>query len=231
MKQITFCRHAKAVNCEQADQDFERSLSKRGKADITKMAQRFSKNQKKPGLIISSAAARAKETAILFGKGVGVKKNKIDFRQELYEQDVPEIIQLLKALPDDVGHVLIVGHNPVMEDLAQNLIRGFASVLQTSALVSATFKVKSWKGLGAGLGKATYFDFPGYSTAQLDKLSAFQTDLRNSIRTAALKKLSEYDTEAAGELEPSIKKMSSIIVANFTKKIKKRRKFVESSKG
>ena len=74
MKTIIFCRHAKAISRETAIPDRERTLQKRGKEDIAKIAKRFTKKMGKVEQIISSSAARAAETALIFATQLGLKK-------------------------------------------------------------------------------------------------------------------------------------------------------------
>ncbi|HEX7493785.1 MAG TPA: histidine phosphatase family protein, partial [Bacteroidales bacterium] len=66
MKKLIFIRHGKAEDPVHEISDFERSLTLKGKIISRLMAQRLMEKEKSPGIIVTSPAFRALETAFIF---------------------------------------------------------------------------------------------------------------------------------------------------------------------
>ena len=77
MKKIIFVRHGRAEDQASEISDFERSLTTRGKVISKQMAKRFREKESNPGLLITSPAFRALETAIIFAEEFGIKPDNI----------------------------------------------------------------------------------------------------------------------------------------------------------
>lgn len=98
----------------------------------------------KPGLIISSHAVRALETARLLAEGFGFPLEKIRQEREIYLGTEDSLLDLVYALPEDIDSVMLVGHNPVMTGFAQMLQARLTEDLPTSAVVSISFDTGDW---------------------------------------------------------------------------------------
>ena len=85
MKKIVFVRHGRAEDPSSEITDFERSLTLKEKAITRMMAHRFRVKETDPGLIITSPAFRASETAFIFASEFGVKHEKIRIESDLYQ--------------------------------------------------------------------------------------------------------------------------------------------------
>src|SRR5437870_2049014 len=117
MKSVLVLRHAKSSwkHPELADQD--RPLNKRGKRDAPRMGRILKKERLVPDIIISSTAVRARATAEAVAKASGYQRD-ITFNRSLYAAGPQAYIDALHDLDDNV-RVLIVGHNPGLEELVE----------------------------------------------------------------------------------------------------------------
>ncbi len=90
MKKIIFVRHGRAEDQASEFSDFERSLTTRGKVISKQMAKWFREKESKPGILISSPAFRALETAIIFAEEYGIKPDNIIMDSISVPQGRPE---------------------------------------------------------------------------------------------------------------------------------------------
>jgi phosphohistidine phosphatase len=121
MKTIILVRHAKASRDIPGIEDFDRPLTAEGYAEAYSMAAEFKKKKVKTGLIISSPAIRAISTAYIFARELNQPLNSILIREELFTDSYKDIIETLKNLPGKTSSVMLFGHNPSFENLANYL--------------------------------------------------------------------------------------------------------------
>ena len=84
MKKLIFVRHGKAEDPAPEISDFERSLTMKGKIISKLMAQKLREKENSPGIIITSPAFRALETAFIFAEEFGIEPEKIIINSKLY---------------------------------------------------------------------------------------------------------------------------------------------------
>jgi len=141
MKSLLILRHGKAEAFNESS-DKSRVLAERGIRDAKKMGELILEKTGTPDLIVSSDAARARQTAEIASKAAHYKAA-IDFRPEIYNASMGRLIQVVESLPESAKTVLIVGHNPGLFDLAGYLINGnLESELPTCGLVHLHVPVK-----------------------------------------------------------------------------------------
>ncbi len=121
MMEIFILRHGDAnSNAKKLTDDSKRSLSENGVKEIENVANFFEKIEVNFDHIFSSPLKRAKQTSEIILK----KQNKSSFTEleELKpEGRVEEICQILGSQKEDAS-VLVVGHNPLLVDLANYII-------------------------------------------------------------------------------------------------------------
>jgi phosphohistidine phosphatase len=119
---LVLLRHAKAETPGERP-DFERSLTKTGEADADAAGSWLADQGLRPDLVICSPARRTRQT----WQGVSVAMAQarpdtaapeVHYETQLYEGGRTEIIDLLRAVPEDTGTVLVVGHNPTVSDVS-----------------------------------------------------------------------------------------------------------------
>ena len=98
-----------------------------------------------PDLILSSTARRAQDTAQAVAEESGFA-GKIDLYQDLYLSDPACYLDILRCQPDDANRVLVVGHNPDLEELL-TLLTDVSHHLTTAALAQVALPISSWQEL------------------------------------------------------------------------------------
>ncbi len=168
-KQLFLLRHAKSSWDDLSIPDHDRPLSKRGRKAAAAIRQLIQSESINPDLIYVSGAIRAMQT--LQRLEPWAKPPKVEVREELYMADAPEILQSLREVPDTARSVLLIGHNPGLQDLAVLLIGGrehatgdalgrrLADAYPTGALAQFAFE-GSWSRIGRGSERLTRFVAP-----------------------------------------------------------------------
>ncbi len=147
MRTLLLLRHAKSSWSDPGRTDHDRPLTERGKQDAPRMGQLLKEQGLVPDLIVSSTAKRARKTAKKVARTCGYV-GEVRETDTLYLAPVAQYLELLRQLPDQQQRVLLVGHNPGLEDLVETLT-GRCERLSTAALAQITFEIASWRELGA----------------------------------------------------------------------------------
>jgi phosphohistidine phosphatase len=119
---LVLLRHAKAETPGDL-LDFDRRLTKKGEADADAAGAWLADEGLMPGLVLCSPAARTRQT--WHGVAVALAQAapegaapEVHYEDGLYVGGRTEVIDLLRRVPDEVGTVLVVGHNPTMSDVS-----------------------------------------------------------------------------------------------------------------
>ena len=100
-----------------------------------------------PELILHSHAMRARQTAEIMAVKLELSQGYTVEDSELYECNDSDLISIIRNLPDDVDSVLIVGHNPAIENLADSLgPSGFGHFRPSEAAIY-TFDTDEWRAI------------------------------------------------------------------------------------
>ncbi|MBB3966339.1 MULTISPECIES: SixA phosphatase family protein [Rhizobium] len=117
---IYLLRHAEAAFPAPGQSDFDRPLSERGYAAAEILAENAADKSYKPDLVVSSTAIRCRQTADAVHRAMGENLD-IRFVDALYNA-TPEIYLDILGAQQDMGAVMLVGHNPVIEQTLEALI-------------------------------------------------------------------------------------------------------------
>lgn len=142
MKSVFILRHAKSSWKHQDIDDHDRPLNKRGKRDAPILGELLRNKHLVPDLIISSTAKRANSTAKAVAKSSGYQ-GKIIMDKSLYAAEPAAYIDILHRLSNEFTQVLMVGHNPGLEELV-GMITGEEHTMPTCSLMHIQFSVNSW---------------------------------------------------------------------------------------
>jgi phosphohistidine phosphatase len=145
MKTLLLLRHAKSSWKQPEMNDHDRPLNKRGKKEAPKVGKYLKANDLVPDLILSSTARRAHDTAQAVAEESGID-GQIDLYQDLYLSDTACYLDILHNLPDTANRVLVVGHNPDLEELL-SLLTDVSQHLTTAALAQIDLPITSWQEL------------------------------------------------------------------------------------
>jgi phosphohistidine phosphatase len=145
MKTLLILRHAKSSWKDDDLPDHDRPLNKRGKQDAPRMGKLLQEKGLTPELIISSTARRARKTAQLVAEESGFD-GEILFERDLYAFESAAYLEKLTQISDHHQIVLLVGHNPGLEELLEQLTGEFLR-LTTASLAQVNLAVASWSEL------------------------------------------------------------------------------------
>jgi phosphohistidine phosphatase len=109
-------------------------------------------------LIISSPAARTRAT-IKAAAASGQLEAELRFEDSVYGASSSELVRLIRRLPDERGCVMIVGHNPGLEDLVGRLT-GESERMPTAALACVELQIERWEEVEDGEGKLAWLLTP-----------------------------------------------------------------------
>ena len=145
MKTLLILRHAKSSWKDREKSDHGRSLNKRGKRDAPRMGLLAAEHGLCPDLILSSTAKRARSTAEAAGSEAGYA-GAIQLERRLYLANPSEIIEVIRESAGDAASVMVVGHNPGLEELVARF-GGAGEPLPTAALAEVHLEIPAWSGL------------------------------------------------------------------------------------
>ena len=120
MKTLLLLRHAKSSWDNPRLADFERPFNGRGRADAPRMGALLHKEGLEPDMIITSSAKRALATATAVAEACD-NETAVQATRELYLAGPEEYLSLLAEVPETVSTLLMVGHNPGLEELLEEL--------------------------------------------------------------------------------------------------------------
>lgn len=143
MKTLLLLRHAKSSWKDSDLDDHDRPLNKRGKRDAPRMGQLLAEENLLPDLIISSSAKRTRRTAELVAETSGFR-GETRITGDLYEAWAARIAAVIQCLPENTSRVLLIGHNPGLEEFLEGVTGGYRP-LSTAALAWLEFSVEQWR--------------------------------------------------------------------------------------
>jgi phosphohistidine phosphatase len=158
MKNIIFIRHGRAEELAPEITDFERSLTLKGKMISKVMARKLKEKINSPGLMITSPAFRALETAYIFGGEFGIDHEKILINNILYyKMNIHYLNEILSIVNENIDTVALFGHNPAFTEIADRLGTENCDFIPKTGIVGLSFKVNKWSEIKNNTGKLEYF--------------------------------------------------------------------------
>ena len=140
-------RHAKSSWKDESLPDEQRPLNKRGRADAPRMGRLLRDFGLIPRAILSSTALRARQTALAAAEAAGFE-GEVQFEASLYGAPAETYLHTLRALPADPPIVLVVGHNPGVEELLAELT-GEDEHMNTGSIARVELDLARWSDLTA----------------------------------------------------------------------------------
>ena len=145
MKTLLVLRHAKSSWKHPETSDHDRPLNKRGKRDAPRMGRLVASQGLRPDVIVSSTAKRARKTADEVAQHAGYE-GAVQLDRRLYLASPDEIVDVVRGTAGGARRVMVVGHNPGLEDLVARLAKR-SETLPTAALAEIRLSIRSWKEL------------------------------------------------------------------------------------
>lgn len=158
MKKLIFVRHSKAEMPLHEISDFERSLTTKGKLLANAMALKLKEKESSAGVILTSPAFRAVETALIFAGVFGIPPGEILMAGNIYYRfNLKTLLEDLNKIKEEEEIVTLFGHNPSFTELAGTLSREGCNILQKCAIVGISFKISTWSEINHNTGNIEYF--------------------------------------------------------------------------
>jgi phosphohistidine phosphatase len=129
--------------------DIDRPLTKRGRRQAAEAGQWLATHVDAIDLAVVSTAERARATWELAASEL-TERPRTRHEEDLYAASARQLIDVVRGLDEGVGTVVLVGHNPGLEDLTEALA-GRSVRLPTSALAVIDL-VGAWRDAGEVLG-------------------------------------------------------------------------------
>jgi phosphohistidine phosphatase len=137
MKELLILRHGKAEK-EPVNDDFNRELADKGKRHTQRMAVWLQQQQLIPDTIISSPASRALTTAQKCCKAMQMDARMIITDQRIYDDGVSGLIDILQEQNSKAKRLMLVGHNPTLDDLVEYLVKPTFTINSSHRLSTAS---------------------------------------------------------------------------------------------
>ena len=120
---LILLRHGKS-DWNTGDEDFDRPLKKRGKNASRLVGKWLHAHDLIPDFVIASSARRSMQTAELACEVMGIRKKSIYSRKHIYLATSEDLLYVLEDCPEQARRIMLVGHNPGLEELLYYLING-----------------------------------------------------------------------------------------------------------
>ena len=145
MKLLLVLRHAKSSWNHPELADHDRPLNKRGKRDAPRMGELLREEDMLPDLILRSSAERARTTGDLVSEASGYE-GEIRVVRDLYAHFAGAYLDTLSALDEPYERVMVIGHNPGLEELVEGMTGDWVR-MPTAALAVIRLPIKDWSEL------------------------------------------------------------------------------------
>ena len=178
MKTVYLLRHAKSSWTDETLDDFDRPLAKRGRRAAEAIAHYVAKKAMTPQQILCSPAKRTRQTLECLQDIIDASVP-TRFEKQIYLASAGTLLRRLRRASDDLDSVMLVGHNPGLEQLAGMLAHGgdlaahrlVANGFTAGALAVIKADVEHWADLRQGCGRLKAFVRPKDLTHDAGNLS------------------------------------------------------------
>ena len=150
MKRLLILRHAKSSWANSSISDWQRPLNERGLRDAPRVGEWIREHVLVPDVLITSDAVRARTTAEAVAKAAGYAQD-IIVEPSLYHAKPDDLLAVLRGVGNEARTVLVVGHNPGLEELVHQLT-GEHHDLPTTALVHISLPIDRWSEIDTASG-------------------------------------------------------------------------------
>ena len=120
-RELLILRHGKSDWGSDAVDDFHRPLARRGRKAVKCMASWLCRQDLLPGHRLSSTAERARQTALRLCRHAHIPESRVEWHDAIYAADLEALLHVLVNAPQQHGRVMIIGHNPGLEELVEYL--------------------------------------------------------------------------------------------------------------
>lgn len=165
MRRLLLMRHAKSDWSIAGQADHERPLAPRGRAAAPEMGAYMARSGLVPDAVVVSTARRTRETWDLVAQAFDAQREPT-YEQRVYEASAPRLLAVIRETPATAHTLLLVGHNPGLQELAQLLIgdadarAALIAKFPTAALAVIDFHTDLWNEIAPHGGRLDRFIVP-----------------------------------------------------------------------
>jgi phosphohistidine phosphatase len=162
---VVLLRHGKSSWSDSTLADVDRPLAPRGERASRKLATYIRRKRIQPALVLCSPSRRTRQTLEAVEPSLG-KRCVVEVVPQLYGASEQELLEQLRALPESVRSVMLIGHNPGLHNLALTLASRGAHLPQleekfpTGALVTLLVCSEGWTALRPGAAELVDYVVP-----------------------------------------------------------------------
>lgn len=169
MKTLTILRHAKSGWDAPVERDFDRPINARGRRGAELIGSYVRRSALAIDRIIASPAVRVTDTLDLFLPAAGLDEIEPNWDRRIYLASAATLMDVIREAGRDADHLMLVGHNPGLEDLILMLApedkddplrSAVDEKLPTAALARLDLAITGWRDIDVGMGKMTQFMRP-----------------------------------------------------------------------
>ena len=164
-RELLLLRHGKS-DWDNGHDDFDRPLKDRGKRGAQRIGVWLAQQNLIPDLVVASPAERALVTAQKTCKAMGNGDEGIQRDNRIYAAEIDGLLAVLGDCPQDAGRVMLVGHNPGLEELLVWLANEVVPVPEDGKLLPTATLARlqmpaDWRALVAGCAQLDSITRPG----------------------------------------------------------------------
>jgi phosphohistidine phosphatase len=155
MKRLFLLRHAKSSPNDRELADHDRPLAPSGREAAKHIAAYMKDKSFEPSIVLCSSAVRARQTLELISPAFP-EQTAIEIEHDLYHAGSNELMTRLQRVSRDAASVLLIGHNPAMQDLVLTIaseseqVEAIRKKFPAAALAVLDARIEYWEHLGPG---------------------------------------------------------------------------------
>ena len=149
MKNLFLLRHAKSSWDNAALADFDRPLSKRGISNAILLSEYIQRHKITFDLVLSSPSERTQSTLDLVLSSLDYFPT-TTLKESIYHASPSSLTQLIKEQDNEINNLLVIGHNPGLHILIEQLTNQSIVKFPTCAFAKIT-NFNHWKDIDAGI--------------------------------------------------------------------------------
>ncbi len=158
MKTLYLFRHAKSSWADASLADFDRPLNERGKEAAFLMGKVMRQRHVSPANVVCSPAKRTRKTLKVAFESAGLN-SQVNLEEGVYLASAEKLFALLSNLDDSQESVMLIGHNPGLEDLVTGLT-GRYERFPTATLTELELDIDCWRAIRMGCGRIVWLVRP-----------------------------------------------------------------------
>jgi phosphohistidine phosphatase len=165
VRTVILLRHGKSSWSDSTLADIDRPLAPRGERASKRIAKYMRRKRLRPDLVLCSPSLRTRQTLEAIEPSLG-KGCSVELVPQLYAASELELLERLQALPEPVNSVMLIGHNPGLQDLALVLASRGADLprleekFPTGGLATLVVESETWAALGPGVAELVDYVVP-----------------------------------------------------------------------